>query len=254
VTAPEDVRRDRAEDRAEAEQHEALGTLQEADLAAHAQTLGAPAIAALAPSYFKPRTPADLVQWCAEIAAAAGDTPFYFYDIPSLTGVEFCMKAFLAQAADRIPTFNGIKFTNTDLMSYQQCLVEDDGAFDIPWGVDEALLGALAIGAQGAVGSSYNFAAPVYQRLMASFTRGDLRSAQAEQARSVQLIHLLSGLGYLGAAKAVMKMLGVDVGPARLPQVNPSPDQVTKLRSDLEKLGFFDWIAPTEVPHPSIAK
>jgi N-acetylneuraminate lyase len=212
------------------------------ELAVQADRLGALAVAALAPCYFKPRTLADLVDWCAAIAGAAPATPFYFYDIPSLTGVSFSMKSFLAEAGDRIPTLNGIKFTNLDLMSYQLCLAEGGGAFDIPWGVDEALLSALAVGAKGAVGSSYNFAAPVYQKVLAAFARGDLAAARQEQMRSVQLIQALAGIGYMGAAKAVMKMLGVDVGPARLPNGNPTPEQVTKLRADLEQLGFFDWI------------
>ncbi len=215
-------------------------------LAAHAEQLGAPAIAALAPAYFKPRALDDLVLWCREIAAAAPATPFYFYDIPGMTGVNFSMPLFLAQAADRIPTLNGIKFTNTDLMAYQQCLAEKGGAFDIPWGVDQALLAALATGARGAVGSSYNFAAPVYQRLLTAFARGDLQSAQQEQWRAVRLIELLFGYDYMGAAKAVMKMLGVEVGPARLPNRNPAVEQVTKLRAELETLGFFDWIAPAK--------
>ena len=220
------------------------------ELAAQAETLGALAISAIAPCYFRPRTLTDLGTWCAEIAAAAPATPFYYYDIPVLTGVNFCMKSFLAHVADRIPTFNGIKFTNTDLMSYQQCLAEDDGTFDIPWGVDESLLAALAVGARGAVGSSYNFAAPVYQRLLAAFARGDVEAAREEQSRSVQLIQLLASHGYLGAAKAVMKMLGVDVGPARLPNGNPTTEQLPKLRAQLEQLGFFDWIA-TRTPLPA---
>src|SRR5262249_26108109 len=58
-------------------------------LAAQAQSLGAAAIAALAPSYFKPRSLDALVTCCAEIAGAAPALPFYFYDIPVLTGVHF---------------------------------------------------------------------------------------------------------------------------------------------------------------------
>lgn len=224
------------------------------ELAAHAERIGALAVAALAPCYFKPRSLGDLVAWCAAIAAAAPATPFYFYDIPVLTGVNFSMKTFLAEGADRIPNLNGIKFTNTDLMAYQQSLAVDQGAFDLPWGVDEALLAALAVGAQGAVGSSYNFAAPIYQRLLAAFGRGDLERARREQMRSVQLIQALAGYGYLGAAKAVMKMLGVDVGLARLPNGNPTPEQLARLRSDLEELGFFDWIAVQEKPQSSHAK
>ena len=60
-------------------------------LAAQAQSLGAAAISALAPSYFKPRSLSALVDCCREIAAAAPETPFYFYDIPILTGVSFSM-------------------------------------------------------------------------------------------------------------------------------------------------------------------
>jgi len=211
-------------------------------LAAQAGRLGALATAALAPCYFKPRSLAVLVDWCAEIAAAAPDLPFYYYDIPVLTGVLFPMVEFLTQGRERIPNLAGIKFTNSDLMSYQQCLRLDDGAFDIPWGNDEYLLAALALGARGAVGSSYNFAAPMYYRLMKAAAGGDLATAREEQMRSVELIKTLAGYDYMGAAKAVMGFLGVDVGPARLPNTNPTPAQLSALRGDLERIGFFDWI------------
>ncbi|MBI5385246.1 MAG: dihydrodipicolinate synthase family protein [Verrucomicrobia bacterium] len=212
------------------------------NLAAQAERLGALAISALAPSYFKPRSLDALIACCADIAAAAPATPFYFYDIPGLTGVQFSMPEFLAQARDRIPTLAGIKFTNSDLMAYQLCLHADSGHFDVPYGTDEWLLAALALGAQGAVGSSYNFAAPIYQRLVKAFREGDLSTARVEQFRSVQLIQLLAGYGYMGAAKAVMKMVGVEVGPARLPNSNPSAEQVKELRAKLDAMGFFDWV------------
>src|SRR5205814_350870 len=120
-------------------------------LAAQAQQLGAAAISALAPSYFKPRSLEDLIACCADIAAAAPGTPFYFYDIPVLTGVSLSMPAFLAQAPARIPTFAGLKFTNSDLMAYNECLHAGDGRWDIPFGFDEILLCALSLGARGAV-------------------------------------------------------------------------------------------------------
>jgi N-acetylneuraminate lyase len=212
-------------------------------LAADAARLGAAAVAALAPSYFKPGTLDLLVECCRTIAAAAPQTPFYYYDIPVLTGVDFSMPEFLEKATDRVGSFAGIKFTRSDLMAYQQCLNAADGRFDIPWGIDEYLLAALALGARGGVGSSYNFAAPIYQRLLRHFATGDMQSAREEQYRSVRLIRLLASYGYMGAAKAVMGMLGVDVGPARLPHRNPAPEQAAKLRGELEQLGFFQWIA-----------
>jgi N-acetylneuraminate lyase len=213
-------------------------------LAAQAGQLRASAIAALAPSYFKPRSLAALIDVCAGIAAAAPDTPFYYYDIPVLTGVSLSMPDFLAQASDHIPTLAGIKFTNPDLMSYQLCLRADGGRFDVPYGTDEWLLAALALGARGAVGSTYNFAASIFHRLLKAFADGDLAQAREEQFRAVQLIRLLVGYGYMGAAKATMKILGVDVGPPRLPNETLSAPQIRKLRRELEELGFFEWIQP----------
>ncbi len=224
------------------------------ELASHAQSLGVAAVAAMAPSYFKPQNLEMLIASCTEIATAAPDTPFYYYDIPALTGVHLSMPDFLAGACERIPTLAGLKFTNPDLMAYQLCL-KAEGGFDVLWGLDEALLGALAVGAKGAVGSSYNFGAPIYRRLLAAFESGDIATAQLEQYRSVQLVKTLGGYGYMGAAKALMKMLGVDVGPARLPLANLTSEQTASLRAKLEKMGFFDWIRETvETPTGREAK
>jgi len=209
-------------------------------LAAQAEELGAVAISALVPSYFKPRDTDALVACCADVAAAAPRTPFYFYDIPALTGVSLSMPDFLERAEGRLPTLAGIKFTSPDLMAYQLCLRAANGAFDVPYGVDEWLLATLALGARGAVGSTYNFVAPLYGRMLRAFAASDLVTAQ--QLRSVRLVRLLAGYGYMGAAKAVMAMLGVDVGPPRLPNPGLSSGQVAELRRRLESLGYFDWI------------
>jgi N-acetylneuraminate lyase len=213
-------------------------------MAAHAQSVGAVAVSALAPSYFKPKSMDTLIACCAEIAGSAPRLPFYFYDIPVLTGVSFSMPDFLALAPERISNLVGLKFTNPDLMAYQKCLRIANGRYDIPWGVDEYLLAALACGAIGGVGSSYNFAAPIYHRLIRAFEAGDMESARIEQYRSVQLIDLLAKYGYMGAAKSLMSLLGVDVGQPRLPNSSLAEQEQHQLRADLEQIGFFDWLNP----------
>jgi N-acetylneuraminate lyase len=210
-------------------------------LAAQAQQLGARAVAALAPGYFKPPNIDVLLDCCADVAAGAPELPFYFYDIPSLTGVCLSMPDLLEQARARLPNLRGIKWTNADLHAYQLCR-NTPGDFDLPWGKDECLLAALAVGAQSAIGSTYGFAAPVYHRLWQAFAAGDLGSARREQYRSALLVKTLSPYGYIGASKAVMTMLGVDVGPARLPNTTLTRAQVAALRHDLEQLGFFGWL------------
>jgi N-acetylneuraminate lyase len=211
-------------------------------LAGQAQKLGAAAIAAVAPSYFKPRMLETLVESCRIVAAAAPEIPFYYYDIPAFTGITLSMPDFLDAAVDRIPTLAGIKFSNPDMMALQRCLKSQEGRFDILWGIDEWLLAALALGCQGGVGSSYCFAAAVYLRLIDAFHKGNLPAAREEQYKSVRIIRLLSDFGYMAAAKAVMGMLGVPVGPPRLPNASLAPGQDIELRTRLEKLGFFDWI------------
>jgi N-acetylneuraminate lyase len=211
-------------------------------LAAQAQARGAAAIAAMAPSYFKPGTVADLAGWCAAVAGAATDTPFYFYDIPLLTHVDLSMPELLDQAAGRIPTFVGLKFTCTDLSALQFCLHAQTGRYDVVWGYDEHLLAAMALGVRGAVGSTYNIVAPLYHRLIERFHAGDLAAAREEQFRSARLVALLAGYGFMAATKATLGMLGVDVGPPRLPIRQLASDRITALRADLERLGFFDWL------------
>jgi len=213
-------------------------------LAEQAQQLGAVAVSALAPCYFKPGSVATLVESMAQIASAAPELPFYYYEIPTMTGLSLSPSEFLAQAAGCIPNLAGIKFTSSNLMEYQLCRASHDGRFDVPFGFDEMLLAALALGATGAVGSSFNFASPIYLRVIAAFQRGDFTAAREEQMKSVRVIQTLAARGYMGAAKAVMMMLGVEVGPPRLPCASLDAAQTQALRSELEQMGFFEWVKP----------
>lgn len=209
-------------------------------LAAAAQQAGAHAVSAVAPSYFKPATVADLVGFLAPVAAAAPELPFYFYDIPTMTGLALSMVEFLDRAPTRIPTLAGLKYTNADAVQLQECLRFAHGAFDILFGMDEALLAALALGVEGAVGSSYNFAAPLYLRVISAFQRGDWPTARAEQAWSIRLIRLLGRFGYLAASKHVMALLGVPVGPVRPPLRELNDADRSALERELDAIGFRD--------------
>lgn len=213
-------------------------------LAAHAMQHGAAGIAAMAPCFFRPDTVTRLVDYIGEIARAASALPLYYYDIPLLTGVRLSMTEFLAEGKKRIPNLRGIKYTNDDLEQFGECVRFDGGAFDILFGCDEVLLDGLQLGARGAIGSSYNYAAPLYERIIAHHAAGDLEAAREKQDRSVAMIDLIAGYGYHAAAKSVMAMIGVDCGPVRLPVAPMPPERIPELRRDLEEIGFFDWALP----------
>lgn len=207
-------------------------------LAADAERVGCAAVAMLAPSYFKPKTLADLIECCAAVASASPRTPFYFYDIPSMTGVSFPMADFLELAADRIPTLAGLKFTNPDLTTFQRLLRVRNGKFDVLWGTDEYLLAALALGGAGAVGSTYNLAAPLFHKVIAAFAAGDLAASRDHQYRAVRLIGKLFEYGHIAACKEAVRARGVDLGGVRLPLANLTPDSAAALRRELDALEF----------------
>ncbi len=210
-------------------------------MAAHAQRAGAAAISATPPSYFRPSTVDLLVRTMAAIAAAAPELPFYYYHIPTVTGVSFDMLEFLRAAAEEIPTLAGIKFTSPALDELLACSEFRPSEFEILSGLDELLLPALAVGVQGAVGSTYNFAAPLYHRILAAFAQGDLPTARQWQARAVTMIRCVVQFG-LASQKAAMKLIGQDCGPARLPQPQLDPEQIEQMRQQLQSLGFFQWL------------
>ena len=207
-------------------------------LAAHAQQVGASAVASIGPTFFLPASTEQLVEFCAATAAAAPSLPFFYYHMPAMSGVNLPMIEFLRQGAQRIPNLAGIKFTDENLMSYAQCLNFDGGRFNILFGRDEILLAALALGATSAVGSTYNYMAPVYHRVIEAFSAGDLAAARRWQALAIQIISVMARHGGLPAGKAMMTLIGLDCGPVRPPLRTLSPDEYRSLRGELEQVGF----------------
>lgn len=208
-------------------------------LATHAQQIGADAISATCPSYFKADDIPTLVTTMAEVAAGAPDLPFYYYHIPVLTGSGIDIVEFLKCGRERIGNLVGLKYTDTKLHEFQQCLELHAGELDVVWGCDEMLLGALATGAKAAIGSTYNLAAPLYHRLIDAFDQGDLAQARKLQSQSIALIRTLGQFPFHPAAKAVLEMLGIPCGACRLPQRHLSDAEIRKLRSDLEAIGYL---------------
>ena len=203
------------------------------DLAQHGEKTGVWATSAVAPSYFKPGSLESLVDCIKEIATAAPTLPFYFYHSPGLTGVDLSPRGFLEQADGKIDNLAGIKFNDGNLFEYQRCLAFLDGYYDIPFGVDEILLGGLAVGASSAVGSTYNYAAALYLEMIQAFKQGNLSRARQQAQESVQLVETLLNYGVLAAGKALMGLHGVDCGPPRKPMTPLSPQRKSQLLDDI---------------------
>jgi len=142
---------------------------------------GLSAIAVVAPYYFKPADDTQLAEFVARVGESVPDMPVYFYHIPVLTGVNIPMIGFLKKISAMLPNFAGIKYTQEDFMDFLLCLNFENGKYDLLWGRDECLLSALVLGCRGAVGSTYNYAAPLYLAIIESFNKGDLNKARKLQ-------------------------------------------------------------------------
>ena len=210
-------------------------------LAEHARRIGADAIALMPPVYFRPRGVEELVDFCARVAEAAPEMPFYYYHIPVLTGVRVPMAEFVPRAVERVGSFAGMKFTDEDLMDLDRCLRFGGGRLNVLFGRDQMLLSALVLGVEGAVGTTYNYAAPLYRGIMEAFAAGDLERARAQQSRAADLVSVMHRFGGLCASKAMMRLVGVDCGPCRPPVRTLSPQEERSLRAALEAVGFFEY-------------
>lgn len=212
------------------------------ELARHAASVDANAVAAVAPYFHRPQTVEELVEACAEIAGAAGSLPFFFYHLPDMTGVRVSMAEFIALGRKEIPNFAGVKFTHNDLAELGQCLQLAGDDLEIMAGRDEILLSSLAAGAVSAVGSTYNFAAPIYLDMAEAFAGGDLASARRLQQVARGMIDLVHPFGGLPALKAIASMIGVDCGPCRLPLRDLDEPARAGLRRGLESIGFIETL------------
>ena len=223
--------------------HNSLSTA--CELARHAAECGADAISSLPPTYFKPTSLDILIECLAEIAASASDLPYYYYHIPRLSGVRFDMPTLLEKVDPLITNFAGIKFSDFFLAEMAACQAVSGGKFDILFGSDEMILGALAMGATGAVGSCYGFAAPLWNQIIDAHRDGNAERANALMQKAISLVRLLDRRPgpFLAAVRQVIwPLLGFDLGPVRLPQSQLSEVNCQEVRQQLEQSGFSEAI------------
>lgn len=208
------------------------------DLARHARQTGLYAVSFTAPFYFKPANVQQLADCCKAVADEVPDMPFYYYHIPVLTGVDYAMYYLLKAVNGYVPNFAGVKYTHEDFMDFLSCLHFEDGKYDMLWGRDENMLPSLSLGAQSAVGSTFNYAAPLYYDLIHAFNNGDLKKAQALQQKSIDMIRLLPKYGGISTGKAYMRVLGLDCGGFRLPVQNMNDEKFALFQKEVKELNF----------------
>ncbi|XP_045213991.2 N-acetylneuraminate lyase-like isoform X1 [Mercenaria mercenaria] len=206
------------------------------ELAKHAEKIGATAIAAFSPSYYKPENEEVLVDVMAEIAGEAPNTPFYFYEINFMTGVHINTRKFCELAMKKIPSFRGLKHSKREMPSLHDCSMVEN--LQVLVGTDFQYLSSLVLGVKGIVTASY--LGNITYDMRTAFEAGDI-----EKTRDIQKIsHRINNIRfkYGGSArtcKAMFNILsGMDVGPVRLPLRKLTTEEFENMKKDFTDAGL----------------
>lgn len=212
------------------------------ELARHAQAIGAWGIGSMAPPFPKIGRIEELVKYCEQIAAASPNLPFYYYHIPAFNGAFLPMLDLLKAVDGRIPNFAGIKYTYESLYEYNQCRLYKNGKFDMLHGQDETILPSLAQGgAQGGIGGTTNYNGRELVAIIEAWERGDIEAAREHQNFSQEVINVIARhRGNIVAGKRIMKLMGFDLGPNRVPFQNLTDEEEQQIKSELEAINFFE--------------
>jgi len=211
-------------------------------LAAHAQESGAYAFSTMAPMFLGPKRGEELALFCKTVANAAPDLPFYYYHIPGLNGINLPVMDLLKYAKKEIPNFAGVKYTYDNMYEFDQCFRFDNHKYDLLHGLDETLLSGLAYGCTSGVGGTYNHCFGIYRDMKKAYEQGNMDRARELQHLSHLFINvLIKYRGNIVGGKRMMKFLGLDCGPNRLPLQTINQEEEISMRSELEEIGFFDF-------------
>lgn len=211
------------------------------ELARHAAQAGADAIGSIAPSFFKPATVSDLIGFFAPVAAAASGIPFYYYNMPSMTGACLPVDKFLVEGKKVMPNLAGTKFTHNNLMEMGACIALNNGEFEVLHGYDEILISGIAMGAVAGVGSTYNYIPGIYAGIFDAMSQNNVEHARELQRQSIKTVEVIIKYGGgVRGGKAIMNLLGINCGDCRLPITPFTNQEYQQLSSDLKTLGFIN--------------
>ena len=212
-----------------------IGSVNEAEatqLAKHAAAIGYDAVSSVAPYYYK-FSFAEIRDYYYRLADAAA-LPMLVYHIPAFSGVSMGVQEMSTFLRD--DRFLGIKYTANDFFMMEQCKTAfpDKIVYN---GYDEMFLAGLSMGADGGIGSTYNFMAEKFVRMAALVKEGRMQEALELQKEANRIITVLCKVGVMQGEKEVLNQLGFVLGDCRPPFAPLTQEQKDLVRREIvEKL------------------
>lgn len=200
------------------------------ELAAHAESLGVDAIAAIPPIYFHLPEYAIAEYW-NDISAAAPNTDFVIYNIPQLAGVSLTMPLFKKMLEN--PRVKAVKNSSMPVQDIQMFKMEGGDDFVVFNGPDEQLVSGLAMGAQGGIGGTYGVMPELYLRIMDLMKEGKVAEAREIQYDADKIIYAMCACH--GNLYAVIKEIlrireNINIGGVRKPLAALIPEDMEQVK------------------------
>lgn len=189
-----------------------ISTDQAIELAKHAKNTGVDAVSSIPPFYYN-FTLEEIKGYYFDIIKSV-DLPMIVYNFPSNSGVTFDSQ----NAKDLIQNERvvGIKHTSYDLYQMER-FKEIDQDLIIFNGHDEVFLAGLAMGADSAIGSTYNFMAEKFIKIQNLYLEDKYEEAKRIQKRANDIIEVLIKVGVYQGIKYALSLQGLDCGKCRKP-------------------------------------
>ncbi len=190
----------------------AIGTDEAIDIGRAAADAGYDAISAIPPFYYDFSAVEVLAHYCA--LAQATPLPLIVYNFPAKSARPLTTPDLLALLEH--PKIIGVKHTSQNLYQLERLKSAAPQAV-VYNGYDEMFAGGYAMGADGAIGTTFNVMGRLFVRMFEALKSGDARAALALQSRANAVIDVLIEVGVFPGTKAMLKILGVDCGYCRRP-------------------------------------
>lgn len=198
------------------------------ELSLHAKELGYDAISSVAPFYYK-FSFEEIRNYYFRLAEASR-MPMIVYHFPAFSGVSMGVKE-ISTFLER-DEFIGIKFTSNDFFTLEQVRAAFPDKL-IYNGYDEMFMAGLSMGADGGIGSTYNFMADKFVKIQELFRQNRIQEAQALQKEANRIITILCRIGVMQAEKEVLNQLGIPFGVCRRPFGEPTSEQKALIAKEI---------------------
>ena len=214
------------------------GTRETLSLARHAEAAGADALSSVTPLYFA-YSFAEVKRFY-EALAAETSLPVIIYNIPARTGMT--LNAAQLHELLSIPNVGGMKFTSSDFFLLERLRADHPDQIFYN-GSDEMLLSGLSAGADGGIGTTYNFQADRMLAIYRLYHEGKMQQALDVQSRANRIIETVIRYGVMPACKEILRLGGLDYGICREPFLPLSADAQKALAAAARENLGTDYMA-----------